>query len=646
MPRGEVEVADDRVTVTAVADDEQYDHPAVALRVDSDRPGSATVRVELPLPDGTTPSDCTVLQDPEDWSVERGRLVFETGIGPGGGVVTGVEIDAPLPAIRERLSDLRVEANPARGTDVSVGGAAGTASTGATGSDGDGDGPSGSRLPGLPSIGWRGIVVVVLLVAFLGVGSVFVSLDGDDLSVYQELKGPTDPLDGDTDGDGLADHLEVRSFDSDPTDADTDDDGLDDATEFAIWSEPREADTDGDGLDDGREWELNTSVKETDPDEDGLNDPQELEHGTHPRLADTDGDGLDDPEEVRAATDPTEWDTDGDGLSDAWELDYRADGLDPTDPDVDGDGLDDGREIRMGLFPRTPDLDGDGLDDGAELAAGTNPAIVDTDCDYLTDPVEVDGQTDPVRFDADGDGLSTARELDLGTDPTNPDTDGDNLPDGLEVSSTLPGADPLRTDVFVEIDYMPGQELSAAERQRLVEAFAGAPVSNPDGSRGITLHLRVDEEVPHRGDFQGEDLEEYERQHQDYPGHLYAVLAPDSQLDGEGVAGFSGGVRFASSSNPAVFMHELGHSLGLRPTIEGVDSKAVPFDEYPSGMNYNAPQDYVGFSAGDDGARDHDDWAAINREPWAPSVADLVDGNPECTDDYQTTRPVGNDGDD
>jgi hypothetical protein len=44
-------------------------------------------------------------------------------------------------------------------------------------------------------------------------------------------------------------------------------------------------------------------------------------------------------------------------------------------------------------------------------------------------------------------------------------------------------------------------------------------------------------------------------------------------------------------------MHELGHSLGLRPSdFVGIDSREVPYSEYRSIMNYNAPSDSVRYS--------------------------------------------------
>lgn len=78
--------------------------------------------------------------------------------------------------------------------------------------------------------------------------------DSDGLSNEEESVLGTNPLDTDTDNDGLFDREEVRSFKTDPTDADTDGDGLSDYNEVKRWfTDPLVQDTDGDGYGDGEE---------------------------------------------------------------------------------------------------------------------------------------------------------------------------------------------------------------------------------------------------------------------------------------------------------------------------------------------------------------------------------------------------------
>ena len=130
------------------------------------------------------------------------------------------------------------------------------------------------------------------------------------------------------------------------------------------------------------------------------------------------------------------------------------------------------------------------------------PAEDETGFDGLeeTGPDEPNDPDDP-----DGDGLDTEREEELGTDPNDPDTDGDRLPDGWEVNgetpdgAELPGADPLHKDIYLQLSYAEGvPELTDRERENLRDIWDEMNVSNPDGERGITLH--IDDEQPHGGE--------------------------------------------------------------------------------------------------------------------------------------------------
>ncbi len=174
-----------------------------------------------------------------------------------------------------------------------------------------------------------------------------------------------------------------------------------------------------------------------------------------------------------------------------------------------------------------------------------------------------------------------------------PDTDGDGLRDSWETQGytaangvfvDLPalGANPLRKDVFVELDYMVGADHShrplATAIQKVVDAFAAAPVENPDGSAGITLHVVVDGEIEH-DDVLGEtEFEGLKAQHfapERARAFHYCIFAHDLWSKRTGVSwgapasdfvvalgSFVGGT--GNESNQAgTFMHELGHNLGL-----------------------------------------------------------------------------------
>ncbi|MFY4814610.1 hypothetical protein ACOJIV_18220 [Haloarcula sp. AONF1] len=319
-------------------------------------------------------------------------------------------------------------------------------------------------------------------------------------------------------------------------------------------------------------------------------------------------------------------DPDGDGLTLAEETEW---GTAPDDPDTDGDGLEDGREVELGLDPTREDTDGDTIDDSRELELDTDPTSADTDGDGLKDSSELERDTDPKRPDTDRDELNDGREVELGTVPTDRDSDDDGLEDGTEVR--LDAADPLRRDVFVEIDYMGSCTEMDQTAERLRERFADAPVENPDGTAGITLHLRFDDRVQSHDDpvtmdaqaGERNDIRDYRETYADPVAEhtYYALLVEEPYSDGEPVGGVASGNEFLvdcvddEREVGSVFMHELGHVLGLwSDTHVGIDSDEVPYEDYPSVMNYEAPPDAMRYSDGGVSARDHDDWATIADE--------------------------------
>ena len=290
-----------------------------------------------------------------------------------------------------------------------------------------------------------------------------------DISTY------TDPLNPDTDGDGLLDGEEdenkngrVDEGETDPNDSDTDDDGLSDWLEINFYNtDPLDPDTDGDGLWDG--WHDDGDEIYLEDEEKGERG-QEFEggggsggYGTQPLLVDTDDDGLWDGWDIEGnlgefssheingnfytPTEPLNPDSDGDGLVDGLELGvsgYDGDGgtttTDPNNPDSDDDEIEDGVE----------DYNGNGVyDEGTEL----DPNNADTDSDYVNDGLEgyqqytwdydfdCDGKINALDTDSDNDGVLDGNEdLDHNgvvapdeTNPVNEDTDGDGLWDGYDI---------------------------------------------------------------------------------------------------------------------------------------------------------------------------------------------------------------------
>ncbi|NTX60977.1 hypothetical protein HUA74_09925 [Myxococcus sp. CA051A] len=221
-------------------------------------------------------------------------------------------------------------------------------------------------------------------------------------------------------------------------------------------------------------------------------------------------------------------------------------------------------------------------------------------------------------LDTDKDGICDIVEALLGTNPNSTDTDGDRLSDyaesfgfgGLDLAAL--GANARKKDVFVEVDYYPGLQPTQATLNRVINAFANAPISNPNGSTGITLHLVVDQQIP----AVDADLDlnpvwtDFDKIKSKYfaasrgPFFHYMVIA--NRYDGGNSSGISRGIPghdlvmtlgFAgggtSLDQAGTIMHELGHNIGLR---HGGTDHANYKPNYLSIMNYE--YQFYGFSIG------------------------------------------------
>lgn len=254
----------------------------------------------------------------------------------------------------------------------------------------------------------------------------------------------------------------------------------------------------------------------------------------------------------------------------------------------------------------------------SECAAGAR--VLDTDGDGLPDQWEEEG------YDANGDGIADV-----------------NLP--------AMGADPLHKDVFVQLDALQGLRLSQTAINKVTTAFASAPVHNPDGEDGITLHVdngptsvmdpatgatwgglsRANNigYIPSLGYFQGNNY------NWDAFDSLKANLFPTSReptfhyalsvnrfgnSSSSGISRGIGASDFIVALGPAcnpegacpgpvnwqagTFMHELGHNLGLR---HGGQDDVQYKPNYLSVMNYSfqftgllgGGMDYSRFSGSD-----------------------------------------------
>ena len=212
------------------------------------------------------------------------------------------------------------------------------------------------------------------------------------------LLGP-DPLDGDTDDDGLSDYDELKVYLTDPAQVDTDGDSMPDAWELANLLDPRDEtdavdDPDTDGIPNLIEYLVGLSAQDADSDGDdipdgmedydgdGVNNMDEVNAGTSLTNVDSDDDLLDDYQEIFVyGADPLDAYTDADSLMDGEDVFYHAD---PTINDTDGDGVWDGDEVESGSLPDDPDTDDDGLTDGREgnprvvLSGGYSHTVVST----------------------------------------------------------------------------------------------------------------------------------------------------------------------------------------------------------------------------------------------------------------------------
>lgn len=100
-----------------------------------------------------------------------------------------------------------------------------------------------------------GIIFIVLCGSAVGI--LFVDITGDNMTTVENIEHGTNPVEMDTDQDGLTDGEEVNEYNTNPRKEDTDGDGLTDSEEIKTYNtDPTKKDTDGDGLTDGEEINL------------------------------------------------------------------------------------------------------------------------------------------------------------------------------------------------------------------------------------------------------------------------------------------------------------------------------------------------------------------------------------------------------
>jgi gliding motility-associated-like protein len=338
------------------------------------------------------------------------------------------------------------------------------------------------------------------------------TLDCDGDSIPNGEENGTDPLNPDTDGDGVTDADEIQ----DGTDPTNPCEFLPESITVQVDSSWFEVDCDDDGLTNGEELIGNLEWNDPDTDGDGVLDGTEIIDGTSPLdpcsllvasitltpefdwiALDCDNDGLDNGAELSNNTNPLNPDTDGDGVTDGAEVGDITNPLDPCEYvvssvtltpsanwyalDCDGDSLSNGDELANNTDVFNPDTDGDGVTDGTEVADNTIP----TDpCSLVLTSISLTPIASWADLDCDNDDLTNGDEVAYNTDPFNPDTDGDGVVDGVEVADATIPTDPCSL-TFASITLEPsiawgdldcdGDSVTNAE-----ELIGGIDPFNPD----------------------------------------------------------------------------------------------------------------------------------------------------------------------
>ena len=262
-----------------------------------------------------------------------------------------------------------------------------------------------------------------------------------------------------------------------------------------------------------------------------------------------------------------------------------------------------------------------------------------------------------IRYDIDGNG--------------NSDDDGDALPDIWEIEGidldfdgtveydlSAMGADPRRRQIFVEVDYLTFHEPRQDALDAVIDAFANAPIENPDGSNGIDLIVTVDEEIeetPARADLSTWD--EFDDLKGEFFGSAAERASGDDVLfakllayrygiyghirDGGGSSGRAkGGGNFLVTlgasgwgndpvtghdvgtfkQQAGTFMHELGHTLSLGHG--GGDGKNFK-PNYLSVMNYSYQTGWITNDSIPEGRLDYSSQRLPSFDDGALDEADL-----------------------
>jgi len=221
--------------------------------------------------------------------------------------------------------------------------------------------------------------------------------------------------------------------------------------------------------------------------------------------------------------------------------------------------------------------------------------------------------------DTDGDGISNANEFALGTNASSRDTDSDGLEDGWELEgyrsgdsegysrANLPfrGANPRHKDVFVWVDYLTGSnhdhKMHLDSIYKAKEIYGAMPIANLDGRNGIALHILHGSAINFDGDIGGVcGQRAYLSYLPSWAGRIYHWAIAGHGTGGQAEVTSNRFVFGTGNGNPttgsmsafdkfisyAVFVHELGHNLGLLHEGRSGTNQSNCKGNYPSLMNY------------------------------------------------------------
>jgi large repetitive protein len=426
--------------------------------------------------------------------------------------------------------------------------------------------------------------------------------------------GTTPPISPDTDGDGIADNLDL----------DDDNDGILDSVEG-----DGAVDTDGDGVPDSRD---------LDSDNDGILDITESGRTSG---ADANGDGRLDgtvgadgiPDSVQSAPNNmgvnyTVADTDGDGKPDFRDLDSDNDGIldvrESNGVDMNGDGRADGAPNASGVVSSVPaagavppDSDGDGKPDFRDL---------DSDNDGINDVREANGT------DANGDGLADGTPNGNGVPDmvpagglTPPDTDGDKIPDYRDLDSDNDGINDVTENGGVDPDNNGIVGTGAIPMDMDGDGIADAADTSPlFGDAGDALPLNSDNDsVPNYRDLDSDN-----------------DTVADVIEGGNGMADTNGDGTISPTESPDTDGDGIPNSLDNAPTVFGDAGNLPPPDQ--GGVDVDTIPDYLDPDSDGDGINDI---IEAGRDPALDMNGDGQVDNPSDPDGDGVPNNGGNDRD-